>query len=609
MDDFVQVVLRLRALREGLDETAEAEIYQVDVLEAPGRGWGGPLTAGALDAGQIYALRARYRAFLLRQQSGIWGSLGEHELHPLRVLGNQLYEILPESVQERINVAQAYASQRSRLLRLVFVFSTTADALLSLPWELIHHPSGRFFFALRGGVTRQLELPTAYAAADEWRPRAPLGLWAGHKNDPDLLIRQTSGPGPGNPTGAIDWAAGPDSLGQLQKALATKSYDALHIVAHGKFERGLEIALLNTKGEIAWTNVDQLAIVLGAYPTILFVYLDVCTGGESWHREQEDSAFLRDTLAGGLAGTLLGIGVMHALVMQDFMGQAASGLFAATFYEALARNGNLSTAVAQARQAVRLKQDDPVHWSVPVLYTPYCSPPQGSPGADWILERGINLASPTAVMTWLVLFGVLGHLANQLAQLDLMQPLHWQRLMALVVESMLLPILAAAMTRAGQKALGKKYGFQGRTWLPALLHKFFSANVWAFVAWVMIWAFWLVLLAGGWTVWFGFMGRQIAWTAGLLVVTLAGHVGARQALKQEQLFRRVGFVAHQSSPLGWVLLTFSLFFPALLAGAAVCLLALWQVWSTSLTGVASLGFTAVAILLAILLHVLITGWE
>ena len=154
MDDFVQVVLQLRALREGLNDAADAEIYQVDIVEAPGRGWGGPLMAGTLDAGQIYALRARYRAFLLRQQSGVWGTLGEHELHPLRVLGNQLFETLPESVQERINMAQAHASQRGQPLRLVFVFSPTADALLGLPWELMHHPSGRFFFSLRGGVTR-----------------------------------------------------------------------------------------------------------------------------------------------------------------------------------------------------------------------------------------------------------------------------------------------------------------------------------------------------------------------------------------------------------------------------------------------------------------------
>jgi hypothetical protein len=158
----------------------------------------------------------------------------------------------------------------------------------------------------------------------------------------------------------------------------------------------------------------------------------------------------------------------------------------------------------------------------------------------------------------LILTLVIGRLSYQLSQAHLDNLPDWVELPALLMACALIPLLTAAMTIQGQAALAEKYGYAGRGWLPFLWHKYFSASVWAMMAWLVLWLVWFGVYGSGVAEGMSTTGRQLVWAAGLLGVALAAHVGARQAIRQDLLFRRVGFVLFQGRLLDAVLLLFLL---------------------------------------------------
>ena len=236
----LQVVLQFR---QQLAHATDLETYQVEVVEAPGRGWGGPLTPIGLDDAHVQAIRVLYRSFLQRQRSS-GGIVSESEVEPLRVAGSQLFRALPETVQARLRQAMVIAHQKGRDLELSIVFDVSAQPLATLPWELLHDPDNRNFLALQGGVTRQMLLPATIQIDRAYHSRAILGLWAEPDDVASLTIRRQYHPAPGYDNGGHDdgitWLDGHNSLRQLETALATDRFDGLHVVAHGRAGERLE---------------------------------------------------------------------------------------------------------------------------------------------------------------------------------------------------------------------------------------------------------------------------------------------------------------------------------------------------------------------------------
>ena len=107
-----QIILQFR--RQSVDSSSQniPLRYQVEVIKAPGRGWGGPMLATGLDEKQVRIIRNEYRGFITRQQASAT-SAGAWTLDPLRLLGNQLFEALPESIQSRWRESQKYAQERA----------------------------------------------------------------------------------------------------------------------------------------------------------------------------------------------------------------------------------------------------------------------------------------------------------------------------------------------------------------------------------------------------------------------------------------------------------------------------------------------------------------
>ncbi|MCB9134676.1 MAG: CHAT domain-containing protein [Anaerolineales bacterium] len=533
----LQIVL---SFRQQLARTEETESYQVEVVRAPGRGWGGPFSPLGLDESHTLALRQLYRQYLERAHTR-GETLDERAVEALRVAGNQLFQAFPETVQERLRQTQALARQQGQGVDLVLAFQPNARPLLALPWELLHDPEARVFWTLTGNtLTRQLWLSSAPALAPDFRPQKMVGVWAEPEGGMGLEVRAQYAPAPGKGE-TIHWLTGPDSLGQLARALETEPFDGLHLVAHGRAGAGwrdFSLALADAQNAQQWISPDQLAGFLAGFPALRFVYLDVCEAGGKY----EDG----DTQPGGLATGLLGVGISAVIAMQDTVSQHAAGQLAQTFYAHLTQGQPLPEALSAARRAVRVGLDDPLHWSVPTLYVQQKleeSVSYPTRVADYLLDRITDLVRPEGFVGVAVCL-LAGWLAQPLAALDLAHLADWRALALPVTLSIFLVLMGAWSMQAGQHALGEKYELDRRGWVEVLLHKYTAAAVWSFGWWGFLWVGSLACTWLGISAWLEEPALRISWAFGLSGVAGAAYVGARQGIRQSRLFMSLGRSQH-----------------------------------------------------------------
>lgn len=568
---LVEIVLQFRQSSSTPDEAQGSELYQVDVVSAPTRGWGGPMSSFGLDTRQAKTLRQFFHGHVRRGQEA--GKLAQKEvdLQPFRFVGDKLFGVLPETVQQQLRQAQALARSQGHNLALVLRFDPTAWGLLELPWELLHDPLHKQFFALRGGgVSRQIVLPVAHKIAEGARPQAVLGIWAEPAGVASLQERRENGPAPGRDS-HITWLTGPSSLAQLERALSTNHYDALHIVAHGAEENRHEFAfaLENESGEAHWCSASDLAIALNECAHLQFVYLDICRSGQS--------ATAAELAIGNVATTLMAAGVPAAIVMQEDMGQEAAGVMAQAFYQALAGEATLAEALTRSRRVARLQHSDPIHWGIPALYTQVAASTGVSDyvWTDWVIDHVLgqtNLIFYT--LPGLILPVLIAHLSFALSLLQITNQEDWLPLTAVLMETSLIPVLVASLSQKGQEALGHLHNLQGwRGWLPALLHKYLSACVAPLVlAWFPLWMIWAGLYGAGIGSQLSQGGRQVVWGLGLIGVALAAHVGTRQSYRQNRLFLSFKFSFYTLNFQQSIPLLGMLFAPPLMGVAMLWLL-------------------------------------
>jgi hypothetical protein len=559
----VTVILRLR---QSSGRAAVAESYYVAVEQAPVPSWGGPFLVQGLDDGQVQAIRALYRDYLSRYRSAAAPPLGASAIEPLRTAGSQLFLALPETVQNCLHQAEAIAQSKGQELCLVLAFESTARPLLSLPWESLHNPSSRLFYALRGGgVSRQLLLPAAPAAKIVANPRSILGLWAEPATLAPLTGRRQFDPAPGRDSSVlaplqVAWVQGHDSLTQLEVALDSGEFDGLHIVAHGRGGAAwsdFNLALVSSDGSPHWLSADSLTTFLAGYPALRFVYLDICSAGR-----EGDNAY-----AGGLAADLVSAGVPYVLAMQDDVTQTAAGLTAQVVYRSLAQTATPEEALTAARRAVRLQQDDPIHWSVPALYRPFRQPEERDSDntavvADWLLNRTTRFLAPANLIALVILL-MTSYLSHTFAQTGFNE----SRALALLgAQSMLLPFLGALAMRQGHQALAARYGLDWRGWAVALRAKYEGAAIWALMSLFGVVLIWFALAGSGLMPAVGTFGRQVVGVLSLLTLAGSGYLGARQGMRQNLLFWREK--QERFSRRGWFLF---LALPALLLMVAMLL--------------------------------------
>lgn len=159
----------------------------------------------------------------------------------------------------------------------------------------------------------------------------------------------------------LTWLDGQTALA-LQRALRRGPWHILHFIGHGGFDpqrnEGL-LWLVDEQGQPEPLYATQLARLLASqHANLRLVLLNSCEGARG-------SA--QDLLA-STAATLVNSGIPAVLAMQYAITDGAAVQFARTFYEALADNLPVDAAVADARNAINLRDRLSLEWGTPVLY-------------------------------------------------------------------------------------------------------------------------------------------------------------------------------------------------------------------------------------------------
>ncbi|MBL9132655.1 MAG: CHAT domain-containing protein [Verrucomicrobiaceae bacterium] len=149
---------------------------------------------------------------------------------------------------------------------------------------------------------------------------------------------------------------------RLQKTLALASYDVVHVISHGSFDRegqegGLEFVDANGLGQ--HITERELCLIL-CHRGIQVVFLNACESGVGGKRRFNS----------GMAAALVESGIPSVVANQFTVDDWSATVFAQHFYWYLAHGLTIGAAAREARVAVRcFVGRDAIDWAVPVLYT------------------------------------------------------------------------------------------------------------------------------------------------------------------------------------------------------------------------------------------------
>lgn len=178
-------------------------------------------------------------------------------------------------------------------------------------------------------------------------------------------------------------------LDRLDEKLRESEWHILHFVGHGLVDDGGgALVLVKADGSAQNVGRDQLGVFL-PQSSLRLIVLNVCDGARpgGWD------------MFSGVAQTLLRNGVPAVIAMRQIISDKAAIAFAQSFYQALASERPLGTALLEARK--RLYRDFQTEWGVPVLYLgsvedrilPLPPPPLPPTVAEHRLRRMLQIAS------------------------------------------------------------------------------------------------------------------------------------------------------------------------------------------------------------------------
>ncbi len=241
--------------------------------------------------------------------------------------------------------------------------------LAALPWEFLYDPRRRDYLCLdpHTPLVRYSELAQPLLPL---RTNAPLRIRAmiaqpkefaqldvalEKRRIEDALERLRA-------SGEVElsWVEG-ESAFDLQRAMRRGDWHIFHFIGHGGFDRARDegfLVLADEAGNSDLLYASQLARLLRMQRTTLrLVLLNACDGARGSNLDIFSST----------ASSLLG-DVPAVLAMQYRITDGAAKQFSQTFYEAVADNLPIDSAVADARNAINLRDRLSLEWGTPVLF-------------------------------------------------------------------------------------------------------------------------------------------------------------------------------------------------------------------------------------------------
>lgn len=318
---------------------------------------------------------AALESHLLKLENAILRSAGRRRKTPtaeeeaVQHFGRELFGfLLRDELLSRFRACQQLAHDRQQGVRIKL--SVAPPELAGLPWEFLYDAARRDYLCLDATtpLVRYHALPLTIQPLPVTPPLRILGLCVDATDQPRLDVseekaRLDAAVQPLQAQGLVEltWLTG-QTTDDLQRALRRGPWHILHFIGHGRFDATRDegsLLLTDSAGRAAPLYATQLARLLASQRHHLrLVLLNACEGARGGRLD----------LFASTAATLVGSGIPAVLAMQYEITDDAAIDFARTFYEALADNLPVDSAVADARNAMTLRNPYSLEWGTPVLY-------------------------------------------------------------------------------------------------------------------------------------------------------------------------------------------------------------------------------------------------
>lgn len=242
-------------------------------------------------------------------------------------------------------------------------------ALADLPWELLCDGDNEDFLALsrQTSLVRYLDVPRSSQPIPFTAPLRILAVAASPRSLPALdLAEETrhleslNQGSSGVEVQFLDHA----SAGAVREALSGDTFNVLHFMGHGVFDRASGEGMLAFEGADSSPDLvsgKAFATKLKDLRSLGLVVLNACDTARA--RNQEGSNPFR-----GVATALVLRGVPGVVAMQRPISDRAAIAFSTAFYRRLASGDSIDEALTEARQAIHSAKPDTFEWSTPVLF-------------------------------------------------------------------------------------------------------------------------------------------------------------------------------------------------------------------------------------------------
>lgn len=154
----------------------------------------------------------------------------------------------------------------------------------------------------------------------------------------------------------------------VRKTLRRCKYHIIHYAGHGSYdENSPEKSYLsfwerpNQEGSVKKMPISELQLLLQG-SEVLFTYLSCCWGA----RTGEQAKLLEDDFL-GIADGIIQAGIPSVLGFRWPVSDNGAKRLSLAFYESLAKQGHIDTALLEARQEIAASDRDDITWLSPIL--------------------------------------------------------------------------------------------------------------------------------------------------------------------------------------------------------------------------------------------------
>ncbi len=284
--------------------------------------------------------------------------------------GRRLYDaVFRDEVRDALRRSLDAADRQPDQGLRIRLWLAEAEDLLDLPWEYLYDPTHRRFFchSVATPLVRYPQRPRPMAPVVVTPPLQVLVMIANPTDVAALDVEEEwqkvqTALAPLAARGLVELTRlEAATLPALQRQLRQGRYHIFHFVGHGGVHprTGEQVlSLEDAQGRARAVGGNHLGTLLRDHRSLQLVLLNACEGART---------AVNDPFA-GVAQQLVLQGIPAIIAMQFEITDSAAILLAHEFYTALADGYPVEAALAEARKAIFVAEND-VEWGTPVLYT------------------------------------------------------------------------------------------------------------------------------------------------------------------------------------------------------------------------------------------------